>query len=426
MNILLIGSGGREHAIAWKLSQNENIKTIFCAPGNGGTAKENKCQNVDIKVTDFDKLIKFAKENDIYMTVVGPEDPLALGIVDRFESEGLKIFGPKKDAARIEASKAFCKEIMVSANIPTAFYSEFSDFESAKKYVLEKGAPIVVKADGLAAGKGVTVATTVEEAINALKEIFVDNIFGEAGNKVVIEEFLKGEEASFLAFTDGLTVIPMVSSQDHKPVYDNDKGPNTGGMGAYSPAPVMTEKLYNFALNKIAYPLVTELKNRGIVYKGIIYAGLMIDGEDVKVLEFNCRFGDPETQPILMRLESDLLEIFDACISQNLKDAEISWYNDPTVCVVIASGGYPKDYAKGYEITGIDSAEEIDNVKVFHAGTKLENGKVLTNGGRVLAVTARGENLKDTIKLVYSAVEKINFKDMHFRKDIAQKALRRL
>ncbi|MBZ4672039.1 MAG: purD [Deferribacteraceae bacterium] len=426
MNILLIGSGGREHAIAWKLSQNDDIKTIFCAPGNGGTAKENKCQNVDIKVTDFDKLIKFAKENDIYMTVVGPEDPLALGIVDRFESEGLKIFGPKKDAARIEASKAFCKEIMVSANIPTAFYGEFTDFESAKKYVLEKGAPIVVKADGLAAGKGVTVAATVEEAIDALKEIFIDKIFGDAGNKVVIEEFLKGEEASFLAFTDGITVVPMVSSQDHKPVYDNDKGPNTGGMGAYSPAPVMTEKLYNFALNKIAYPLVEELKKRNIVYKGIIYAGLMIDGEDVKVLEFNCRFGDPETQPLLMRLESDLLEIFDACINQNLKEIKINWYSEPTVCVVMASGGYPKDYKKGYEITGIDSAEQLGNVKVFHAGTKLENEKVLTNGGRVLAVTARGKDLKSTIKLAYSAVEKINFKDMHFRKDIAQKALRRL
>jgi len=425
MNILLIGSGGREHAIAWKLSQNKNIKTIFCAPGNGGTAKEHKCQNIDIKATDFDNLVKFAKENDIYMTVVGPEDPLALGIVDRFESEGLKIFGPQKDAARIEASKAFCKEIMVSANIPTAFYSEFSDFESAKKYVLEKGAPIVVKADGLAAGKGVTVASTVDEAINALKEIFVNNIFGEAGKKVVIEEFLKGEEASFLAFTDGLTVIPMVSSQDHKPVYDNDKGPNTGGMGAYSPAPVMTEKLYNYALNKIAYPLVAELKNRGIVYKGIIYAGLMIDGEDVKVLEFNCRFGDPETQPILMRLESDLLEIFDACINQNLKNVEINWSSQPTVCVVAASGGYPKDYVKGYEITGLDYVEQLDNIKVFHAGTKLENGKIVTNGGRVLAVTARGETLEETIKLAYFAVEKIHFKDMHYRKDIAQKALRR-
>lgn len=425
MNILLIGSGGREHAIAWKLSQNNHIKNIFCAPGNGGTAREDKCQNIDIKALDFDNLVKFAKENNVYMTVVGPEEPLALGIVDRFESEGLKIFGPKREAARIEASKAFCKQIMLASSIPTAFYSEFTDFESAKEYVLKKGAPIVVKADGLAAGKGVTVATTIDEAMNALEEIFIKKVFGEAGSKVVIEEFLKGEEASFLAFTDGITVVPMVSSQDHKPVYDNDRGPNTGGMGAYSPAPVMTEKLYDFALNKIAYPLVKELKNRGIVYKGVIYAGLMINGEDVKVLEFNCRFGDPETQPILMRLESDLLEIFDACINQNLKDLKIKWSKQTAVCVVMASGGYPKDYKKGYEITGIDSAEQLDNVKVFHAGTKLEDGMFLTNGGRVLAVTARGETLEDTIKNVYSAAQKINFKDMHYRKDIAQKALRR-
>jgi phosphoribosylamine--glycine ligase len=360
------------------------------------------------------------------MTVVGPEDPLALGIVDRFENEGLKIFGPRKDAAKIEASKAFCKEIMVAAGIPTAFYSEFTDFEEAKKYVLEKGAPIVVKADGLAAGKGVTVASTIDESIKALEEIFIDKVFGDAGNRVVIEEFLKGEEASFLAFTDGKTVIPMVSSQDHKPVFDDDKGPNTGGMGAYSPAPIMTEKLYNFALNKIAYPLVKELKKRNITYKGIIYAGLMIDGDNVKVLEFNCRFGDPETQPILMRLESDLLEIFDACINQTLDKVNIKWYNEPTVCVVIASGGYPKSYKKGYEITGITEAEKLGNVKVFHAGTKFEGDKLVTNGGRVLAVTARGEELKSTIKLAYSSVEKIYFKDMHFRKDIAQKALRRL
>ncbi|MBZ4642511.1 MAG: purD [Deferribacteraceae bacterium] len=426
MNILLIGSGGREHAIAWKLAQNESIQTIFCAPGNGGTKHEIKCKNTEIKPDDFDALIKFAKENNIYMTVVGPEDPLALGIVDRFENEGLKIFGPRKDAAKIEASKAFCKEIMVAAGIPTAFYSEFTDFEEAKKYVLEKGAPIVVKADGLAAGKGVTVASTIDESIKALEEIFIDKVFGDAGNRVVIEEFLKGEEASFLAFTDGKTVIPMVSSQDHKPVFDDDKGPNTGGMGAYSPAPIMTEKLYNFALNKIAYPLVKELKKRNITYKGIIYAGLMIDGDNVKVLEFNCRFGDPETQPILMRLESDLLEIFDACINQTLDKVNIKWYNEPTVCVVIASGGYPKSYKKGYEITGITEAEKLGNVKVFHAGTKFEGDKLVTNGGRVLAVTARGEELKSTIKLAYSSVEKIYFKDMHFRKDIAQKALRRL
>lgn len=426
MKILLIGSGGREHAIAWKLSQDNRIEKIFCAPGNGGTALENKCENVEIKTNDFDALAKFAKSQNVYMTVVGPEDPLAEGIVDFFEKENLKIFGPQKEAARIEASKSFCKEVMVKAGIPTAFYETFTDFESAKNFVIQKGAPIVVKADGLAAGKGVTVATTIEQAIKALEEIFIDKIFGSAGSTVIIEEFLKGEESSFLAFTDGKTVVPMVSSQDHKAVFDGDKGPNTGGMGAYSPAPVMTEELYNYSLEKIAYPLVNELKKRGITYKGIIYAGLMIDGNDVKVLEFNCRFGDPETQPILSRLDSDLLDIFDGCIEESLNQTKIKWSKEPTVCVVMASGGYPKNYKKGYEITGIKEAESIKGVKVFHAGTTLKDDKILTNGGRVLGVTARGKDLKETIDIVYKAVSKIHFEDVHFRKDIAQKALRRI
>lgn len=426
MKILLIGSGGREHAIAWKLSQDNRIKKIFCAPGNGGTALENKCENIQINPKDFDTLVRFAKTQDIYMTVVGPEDPLAEGIVDFFEKENLKIFGPQKEAARIEASKTFCKEVMVTAGIPTAFYETFSDFESAKNFVIQKGTPIVVKADGLAAGKGVTVATTIEQAIKALEEIFIDKIFGSAGSTVIIEEFLKGEESSFLAFTDGKTVVPMVSSQDHKAVYDGDKGPNTGGMGAYSPAPVMTEELYNYSLENIAYPLVNELKKRGITYKGIIYAGLMIDGSDVKVLEFNCRFGDPETQPILSRLDSALLDIFDGCIEESLHQTKIKWSKEPTVCVVMASGGYPKNYKKEYEITGINEAESIKGVKVFHAGTTLKDGKVLTNGGRVLGVTARGKDLKETIDIVYKAVRKIHFEDVHFRKDIAQKALRRI
>lgn len=426
MKVLLIGSGGREHAIAWKLSQDNRIEKIFCAPGNGGTALENKCENVEIKTNDFDTLAKFAKSQNVYMTVVGPEDPLAEGIVDFFEKENLKIFGPQKEAARIEASKSFCKEVMVKAGIPTAFYETFSDFESAKNFVIQKGAPIVVKADGLAAGKGVTVANTIEEAIAALKEIFIDKLFGSAGNSVVIEEFLKGEEASFLAFTDGETVVPMVSSQDHKAVFDGDKGPNTGGMGAYSPAPVMTEELYNYSLNKIAYPLVNELKRRGITYKGVIYAGLMIDGSDVKVLEFNCRFGDPETQPILSRLDSDLLDIFDGCIEEGLNQTKIKWSKEPAVCVVMASGGYPKDYQKGHEIAGITDAESLKGVKVFHAGTTLKDDKILTNGGRVLGVTARGKDLKETIDIVYKAVRKIHFEDVHFRKDIAQKALRRV
>ena len=426
MKILLIGSGGREHAIAWKLAQDNRIEKIFCAPGNGGTALENKCENVEIKTKDFDGLAKFAKSQNVYMTVVGPEDPLAEGIVDFFEKENLKIFGPQKEAARIEASKSFCKEVMVTAGIPTAFYEKFEDFESAKNFVMKKGVPIVVKADGLAAGKGVTVANTIEEAVVALKEIFIDKVFGSAGNTIVIEEFLKGEEASFLAFTDGETVIPMVSTQDHKAVYDGDKGPNTGGMGAYSPAPVMTEELYNYSLNNIAYPLVNELKRRGITYKGIIYAGLMIDGSEAKVLEFNCRFGDPETQPILSRLESNLIDIFDSCIEGTLHKTRIEWSKEPAICVVMASGGYPKDYQKGHEIIGITDAESIKGVKVFHAGTVLKDGKILTSGGRVLGVTARGNTLMETIKIAYEAVDKIHFNNSHFRKDIAQKALRRM
>lgn len=426
MKVLVIGSGGREHAICWKLSQNSDISKIYCAPGNGGVALENKCENIDIDVNDFENLVKFAKEKDVYLTVVGSEEPLAKGIVDYFTNFGLKIFGPNKDAARIEASKTFCKEVMIAANIPTAFYKEFTNFDLAKDYVEKKGAPIVIKADGLAAGKGVTVAKTIDEAVNALKEIFIDKVFKEAGDKVVIEEFLKGEEASFLAFTDGETVIPMVSSQDHKPVFDNDEGPNTGGMGAYSPAPVMTDYIYKFSLENIAYPLINELKKRGITYKGVIYAGLMIDGDSVKVLEFNCRLGDPETQPVLMRLNSDILEIFDACIEKRLDKIKIKWDRNPSVCVVIASGGYPKSYEKGYEIFGIEEAEKIEGVKVFHAGTKVENNKIVTNGGRVLGVTAKGDNLYKATNIAYNSVKKIYFKDMHYRADIAQKALRRI
>lgn len=426
MKILIVGGGGREHALAWKLAQNKSVEQIFVAPGNGGTDLENKVQNINIQSTDFDSLIEFAKKTGINLTVVGPEDPLAGGIVDSFQSAGLRIFGPSQAAAQIEASKSFAKEMMIAAGIPTAFYSEFTDFENAKAYVEEKGAPIVVKADGLAAGKGVTVAFSVEEAINALKEIFLDNIFGEAGSRVVIEEFLDGEEASYLAFSDGETVLPMVTSQDHKAVYDDDKGPNTGGMGAYSPAPVVTDEIFDFATNKIAYPLIKEFKKRGIKYVGIIYAGLMITKDGVKVLEFNARFGDPETQPVLSRLNSDLLEIFEACIDGKLHEINSEWSEDPAVCVVMASGGYPKEFKKGYEISGISSADAIEGVKVFHAGTATEDGKTVNTGGRVLGVTARGKNLKETIEKAYKATEKIRWEDVHFRKDIGAKALRRL
>jgi len=426
MKILVVGGGGREHALCWKIAQSPLVAKIYAAPGNGGTDLEDKTVNVDIKATDIDRLLEFAKREKIDLTVVGPEDPLAMGVVDAFTAEGLRAFGPNADAAQLEASKAFAKEVMIDAGIPTAAYGEFTDLESAKDYVNKQGAPIVVKADGLAAGKGVTVARTVEEAIGALEEIFVDNAFGEAGSKVVVEEFLDGEEASYLAFTDGITVLPMVSSQDHKPVYDDDKGPNTGGMGAYSPAPVVTDELFDFATEKIAYPLIKAMADKGITFKGIIYAGLMVTKNGTKVLEFNARFGDPETQPVLSRLKSDIVPVFFACVDQTLDKVEIEWNENPTVCVVMASGGYPKSYKKGYEIKGIAEADKLEGVKVFHAGTETVDGKTVNTGGRVLGVTACGEGLADTIKLAYEAVKKIEWKDVHYRNDIGAKALKRL
>jgi len=426
MKVLVVGGGGREHALCWKIAQSPLVAKIYAAPGNGGTDLEDKTVNIDIKATDIDKLLAFAKTEKIDLTVVGPEDPLALGIINAFEQEGLRAFGPNADAAQLEASKAFAKEMMIAAGIPTAVYGEFTDLESAKAYVEEQGAPIVVKADGLAAGKGVTVARTVEEALGALDEIFVDNAFGEAGSKVVIEEFLDGEEASYLAFTDGVTVLPMVSSQDHKPAYDNDEGPNTGGMGAYSPAPVVTDELFQFATEKIAYPLIKTMADKGITFKGIIYAGLMVTKNGVKVLEFNARFGDPETQPVLSRLKSDIVPVFIACTDQTLDKVEIEWNDNPTVCVVMASGGYPKSYKKGYAIEGIADADALEGVKVFHAGTETVDGKTVNTGGRVLGVTACGDGLEETIKLAYEAVKKINWTDVHYRNDIGAKALKRM
>jgi len=422
MKVLVVGSGGREHAIAWKLAQSSKVTKVYCAPGNGGTFKENKCENINIKPLEFDKLVDFVKNNDIYFTVVGPEEPLAKGISDVFEREGLKIFGPKKDGALLEASKAFAKEIMVSAGIPTAYYREFDNYNDAISFVKEKGVPIVIKADGLAAGKGVTVAFEDSQAENALKEIFVDKVFGSAGNKVVIEEFLKGEEASFIAVTDGDTILPFASSQDHKTVYDDDKGPNTGGMGAYSPAPVVNQFVFERVMNEVMHPLLKELKKREIDYKGFIYAGLMIEDDVPKVLEFNCRLGDPETQPLLLRMKSDLFELIDAAISGNLNKSSIEWYDGYSIGVVMVSGGYPKEYKKGFEITGLEKVS--DDVKVFHAGTKFENGKYLTDGGRVLCVTGRSKDLKSAIEKVYKEIEKINFHNCHYRKDIGKKGLR--
>lgn len=423
MKILVIGSGGREHAIAWKLSQDDRVEKIYAAPGNGGTACENKCENINIKADDFQGLIKFVKENNIELTVVGPEDPLSKGIVDTFEKEGLLIFGPNKASAMMEASKAFAKDVMKSADIATADYAEFTNYDDAAEYVKKKGAPIVVKADGLAAGKGVTVALSVDEALNALKEIFIDKVFGAANNIVVIEDFMEGEEATYLAVTDGEKIIPLSVSQDHKRVYDDDKGPNTGGMGAYAPAPVCDSKKMDYVTNHIAYPMIKELKKRGITYKGVIYAGLMINGESIKVVEFNCRFGDPECQVVLSRIENGFLDALVASAKGSLGDINIINKNMTAACVILISGGYPKEYKSGYEITGISNADGIDNIKVFHAGTKLENGKLLTNGGRVLCVTAIGNDLKAAIDKAYEGVAKISFKDMAYRKDIGKKGL---
>lgn len=424
MNVLVVGSGGREHAIAWKLAESPKVNKVFCAPGNGGTANEYKCENIDIKPTEFDKLIDFVKKNDVYFTVVGPEEPLAKGISDLFERDGLKIFGPKKDGALLEASKSFAKEVMISKGIPTAFYKECSNFEDAINYLHEKGVPIVIKADGLAAGKGVTVAFDIKDAENALKEIFIDKVFGDAGNKVVIEEFLKGEEASFIAITDGNTILPFASSQDHKTVYDDDKGPNTGGMGAYSPAPIVDDEVHKKVMERVMYPLLSELKKRGIVYKGFIYAGLMIDNGEPKVLEFNCRLGDPETQPLLFRMKSDFFDLIDAAIDGKLDRFNLEWYDEYSVGVVMVSGGYPREYRKGFEIFGLN---DISNgVKVFHAGTKFVDGKFLTDGGRVLCITGRDKSLKDAIEKVYDEVGKIRFEGCHFRRDIGKKGLKRV
>ncbi len=423
MKILVIGTGGREHAIAWKLSQDDRVKQIYIASGNGGTACENKCENINIKVNDFERLIKFVKENNIDLTIVGPEDPLSNGIVDAFEKEELLIFGPNKAAAMMEASKSFAKDVMKNAGIATADYAEFTNYDDAVAYINKKGAPIVVKADGLAAGKGVTVATTVDEAINALKEIFLDKIFGEKNNVVVIEDFMEGEEATYLAITDGESIIPLSVSQDHKRVYDNDEGPNTGGMGAYTPAPICDTDKMERVTNEIAYPMIKELKKRGIIYKGVIYAGLMINGNSIKVVEFNCRFGDPECQVVLSRIESGFLDAILASAKGNLNNVKIVNKNMTSTCVILISGGYPKDYVSGFEISGISDADSIENIKVFHAGTKLDNGKILTNGGRVLCVTAMGNDLQSSINRAYQGVNKISFKDMAYRKDIGKKGL---
>ncbi|MGM0507780.1 MAG: phosphoribosylamine--glycine ligase [Fusobacteriota bacterium] len=421
MKVLIVGNGGRESTIAWKLKESNKVDEIFIAPGNAGT--EDFGENIQIKADNIDGLLNFAKKEGIDLTIVGPEVPLILGIVDDFEKEGLKIVGPSKKAAQLEGSKQFSKDLMKKYNIPTAKYETFKNYENAKEYLEKVGAPIVIKADGLAAGKGVIVAQTLEEAREGLKVIMEDEKFGKAGTKVVIEEFMEGQEASILAFTDGKTIKPMVSSQDHKRIYDGDKGPNTGGMGTYSPAPVITEELNKKIYDKILMPTLEALKKEGIKYKGILYAGLMITKEGPKVVEFNARFGDPETQVILPRLKSDLFDIFMAISEENLDSISIKWDNKATACVVMASEGYPISYEKGYEIRGIKEAFN-KGLLVFQAGTKTEEGKILTNGGRVLGVIGKGDTIRSAVKKVYKNIDTISFKGNYYRKDIAHNALK--
>lgn len=419
MKVLVIGGGGREHAIIWKLAQSKNVSKIYCAPGNGGIADLAEC--VPIDVMDFEKLTKFARENNIDLTVVAPDDPLAAGAVDAFEANGLRAFGPNKAAALIEGSKSFSKDLMKKYNIPTADYEVFENSTDAINYIKANNKfPVVVKADGLALGKGVIIAKSFEEAENAVHDILDDKVFGSAGAKVVIEEFLTGPEISVLAFTDGKTMKPMVSAQDHKRAYDNDEGPNTGGMGTFSPSRVYTDEVAEECMEKIFIPTMNAMNAENRTFKGVLYFGLMKTADGVKVIEYNCRFGDPETQVVLPRLKSDLCEIFNAVIDQRLDEIDIEWNDDACVCVVMASGGYPKNYEKGYKIDGIKQAESLGAL-VFHAGTKRSDNDILTNGGRVLGVTALGDNLEDAIQKAYKYVDLVNFKNAHFRKDIGIK-----
>ena len=424
MNVLIVGSGGREHALTWKIAQSPLVEKIYCAPGNPGMSKLATC--VDIGVSDFNGLISLAKEKTIGLTVVGPEVPLADGIADRFAEEGLKVFGPNAAAAQLEGSKAFAKNIMAKYGIPTAEYGEFTNADEAIAYIKDKGAPIVIKADGLAAGKGVTVAHSVEEAVQAIQDAMLNRTFGDAGDKVIVEECLIGEEASILAFTDGKSIIPMVPSQDHKPVYNDDKGPNTGGMGAYSPAPVVKDEFLKEIEESILRPCVEGMAGEGCEYKGVLYAGLMITDDGPKVIEFNCRFGDPETQVVLPRLKSDIVPVLLACCDGSLDAISVEWDPGACVSVVMASGGYPKSYEKGELITGIEDAESEEGLVVFQAGTKLDGDSILTNGGRVLNVTAMGADVASTIDKAYRGVKKISFNKSHYRTDIGRKAFGRL
>lgn len=419
-NILIVGGGGREHAIAVKLAESPNCGKLWCAPGNGGTAEI--CENLPIKATDVEGIVKAAKELAVDLVFVAPDDPLMLGTVDRLEVEGIRAFGPRQNAAIIEGSKVFSKDLMKKYNIPTAGYEVFENSSDAIEYIKQQNSfPTVIKAEGLALGKGVIIAEDLAAAEAGVHEIMDDKVFGDAGNRVVIEEFLTGPEVSVLAFTDGKTVKPMVSAQDHKRAFDHDKGPNTGGMGTFSPSRIYTPELAELCMETIFKPTIAAMANEGRTFKGVIYFGLMITKNGPKVIEYNSRFGDPETQVVLPRLETDFIDIINAVIDEKLDEIEIKWDDNACVCVVAASGGYPVKYEKGYEITGLDWFKDKSDCVVFHAGTTLKDGKLLTSGGRVLGVTAKGSDLDSAIKRAYEAVEHVEFKDMHYRRDIGIK-----
>ncbi|MBL7141098.1 MAG: phosphoribosylamine--glycine ligase [Planctomycetes bacterium] len=424
MKILVVGGGGREHALAWKLAQSKHCSKLYAAPGNPGIAQVGEC--VAIGAEDVGSLLAFARDKAIDLTVVGPEAPLVAGIVDRFQAAGLRIFGPSAEAAQVEGSKAWCKEVMTHSAVPTAEYRTFTSPNDALTYIKNHEEPLVVKASGLAAGKGVFVCRSQDEARQAVETIMRDKAFGAAGEKVVIEERLSGEEASILALVDASSIYTLESSQDHKPVFDGDKGPNTGGMGAYSPAPLVSEKIQNQVDREVLVPMVHGMKVSGAAYKGVLYAGIMVTPGGPKVLEFNARFGDPEAQPLLVRLKNDLVEVLEAVIDDRLDEVTLRWDPRPAVCVVMASGGYPGPYEKGKEITGLAEAEALDDVVVFHAGTRAEDGKVTTSGGRVLGVTALGEDISAARDRAYEAVQRIRFHRAHWRTDIGVKGIRRM
>ncbi|MBF4246410.1 phosphoribosylamine--glycine ligase [Vibrio anguillarum] len=425
MNILIIGAGGREHALGWKVAQNPNVKTVFVAPGNAGTALEPKLENVNIAVEDIAGLVAFAQEKRIELTIVGPETPLVLGVVDAFRKADLPIFGPTQAAAQLEGSKAFTKDFLARHHIPTGAYANFTEIEPALAYVRQQGAPIVVKADGLAAGKGVIVAMTLQEAEDAIQDMLAGNTFGDAGSRVVIEEFLDGEEASFIVMVDGVNVLPMATSQDHKRVGDKDTGPNTGGMGAYSPAPVVTPEIHERVMQEVIYPTVRGMAAEGNPYTGFLYAGLMIDAQGTpKVIEYNCRFGDPETQPIMMRMQSDLVELCFAALEGKLDQVESKWDPRASIGIVLAAGGYPADYAKGDVISGLPT-QEVAGEKIFHAGTSDQAGEVITNGGRVLCATALGNTVSQAQQRAYQLAKQVNWDGIFYRSDIGYRAIAR-